>query len=450
MKATLFRRINQLLNPLELEVFLFTQKFKDKETESQYQERILHTLLDLQPLYYIWGCSLFAIFIVITPPSPPFTIWALAILLIPLVLAYLLKRRLYIDKITSLSNIGYLLIHVSYVLIFYFIKDDKHLQMTYFTGLPILILGSNFFFRLRLLHLIILNLIVFLVSIYVYAIMLDLYHVDPRMLQFILLYLLASIILIWCISYHSEYLSRTFFIKQQVINQQQQQLLHINQQIEQRIAKKVCLIRQERNLSVRSLLVGQEIERQRIAADLHDTLSVELIHIKRGIEQLYADTEDTPLLEEVDFVINQIREISNNLTPFTLEVGGLVAAIRENCAKMDGVNGMKIRVSTSASLENKRLDKLMEAEIFRITKEITANALRHSDASRLTIRIFERKACLRIVTSDNGKGLLLDDTPHGNGLRNIRHRVELLQGTFEMHSQPNFGTSIVIVIPKNY
>ena len=96
-----------------------------------------------------------------------------------------------------------------------------------------------------------------------------------------------------------------------------------------------------------------------------------------------------------------------------------------------------------------RLDSRSQTYLYRIAQEAITNTIKHARASRLDIQIHRAGPEVILLVSDNGKGFIFDPVSyaHRNGIQNIRERVALLNGTFDLRSQPEKGTQLKITIP---
>jgi len=205
----------------------------------------------------------------------------------------------------------------------------------------------------------------------------------------------------------------------------------------------------ERKKRLSSFIDGQENERQRLSRELHDGLGQSLIGIKMRLESLHFAEEDHNK-QTVDVVknfvnntIEDVRRMSNNLMPAVLSNFGLITAISNLCKQTASNSGIEVNFDEP----NRKLDisdKLM-TYVFRIVQEALNNAVKHSEATKIDVILFAEEKHLRILIEDNGKGLPYDlSHSTGNGLYNMRERVNLLQGSIDF--EPNTGKGLVINI----
>ncbi|MNE37676.1 Signal transduction histidine-protein kinase/phosphatase DegS [compost metagenome] len=199
-----------------------------------------------------------------------------------------------------------------------------------------------------------------------------------------------------------------------------------------------------------------ENERRRVASELHDGIGPLVSSVKLYINSIDVTTEDEETIYKagahIDDIMQNIRQISNNLMPNTLVRKGLDAAITEFISKVDNQNNVKINYT--CEVETLSLDKDMEINIFRIIQEIVNNTIKHSGASQLVIKIKKENHQLLIQTRDNGKGFDFDNMKNkdvskdgGLGLKNLESRVEVMGGHLFQKSSPNQGIAYLFEIP---
>lgn len=228
-------------------------------------------------------------------------------------------------------------------------------------------------------------------------------------------------------------------------------------QAQQKIAMQELQAEMQRQLLETSLQV-QEVERRRIAKDLHDEVGAMLSATKMSLNQLIkkADTIDLNTLaiqtkELLEESISQVRRISKELVPSTLEEFGLVTALDEFIQKIHVASGVEFFFKYEGFEEDKRFDKKIELTIYRIAQELSNNALKHAEASEITLILSMQEQKLIFTFADNGKGFEVEKTIHdpksGLGLRNIESRLSVVDGWHEIKSVLGKGTTTTIQIP---
>jgi two-component system NarL family sensor kinase len=199
----------------------------------------------------------------------------------------------------------------------------------------------------------------------------------------------------------------------------------------------------------RSMIEGEENERKRIAMELHDGLGQLLSSARLNVSGLEESVkkEDEFILHNslslIDDACTEVRNVSHNLMPAALIKMGLVPALRELSSQISASG--KIVVTFSADLFTAKLNNTEEIALYRIIQETVNNALKYSRAEKIAISLSGSSVTTATV-SDNGIGLPegASNSNSGIGWRNIRSRVELMNGSFDIKSSRGNGTTITI------
>ncbi len=211
-------------------------------------------------------------------------------------------------------------------------------------------------------------------------------------------------------------------------------------------------LKNEKDKNLRSLINGQETERQRLSRELHDSLGQLLIGLKlkyencRNHQNMHSESF-SDLSELFDKTIEETRRISNNLMPAALSEFGLSTAIRHICNTITSSTNINIIFKTKGKFDT--LSKDIQTYLFRITQEALTNIVKHSEANNSSILIHFSEKEILLKIEDDGKGFKKSEINHlsSNGLSNIQNRVLLLSGICIIDSEQNKGTSITVRIP---
>jgi two-component system NarL family sensor kinase len=195
----------------------------------------------------------------------------------------------------------------------------------------------------------------------------------------------------------------------------------------------------------------QDKERTRVARELHDSVIQLIISSKLKINSLESRIQEG-LLEEtksikdlLDTASTEIRRISHNLHPIILDDLGLVGGINSLCREFR--QRAKININLECGDFPQHLPSEYKINIYRIIQEALNNIEKHSQASEAD------KFFIRINIRDNGKGfkesisVSKEDKEVSFGLRNMRDRVNFLDGDIKIQSEPGHGVEINIEIP---
>ncbi|MEP6805652.1 MAG: sensor histidine kinase [Flavobacterium sp.] len=192
------------------------------------------------------------------------------------------------------------------------------------------------------------------------------------------------------------------------------------------------------------MIEGEEVERKRIARDLHDGLGSMLSGLKIHLKLAEKDNALSPaeINTLLDNSIKELRNISQNLMPESLLKLSLEHALRDLC--MANSNA-KTTIEFQYLIQKPNLPKNYEIVIYRIIQELLNNALKYAEATQILVSCSQNKDTFFITVEDNGIGFDVSDKNNsGMGLRNIKNRVEFLKGKLEIESTPNKGTSTYI------
>ncbi|MEO5775269.1 MAG: sensor histidine kinase [Flavobacterium sp.] len=203
------------------------------------------------------------------------------------------------------------------------------------------------------------------------------------------------------------------------------------------------------------LLEGQEKERIKLANDLHDNLGSLLATLKLNFQNLkkqdtkYDDADN--LFNKTDELIEEayqkVRTIAHTKNAGVIANQGLLPAVR-NIAKKMNIPG-KLAVEVIPFGLEERIENTLEVAIFRMIQEILTNAIKHANATEISIHLTQHDDSLNIIVEDNGSGFNPKkiDKKEGMGLNNIEKKVEQMGGVFTIDSTEKRGTSILIDIP---
>ncbi|MGA2208591.1 MAG: GAF domain-containing sensor histidine kinase [Acidimicrobiales bacterium] len=196
----------------------------------------------------------------------------------------------------------------------------------------------------------------------------------------------------------------------------------------------------------------QELDRRRIAADIHDGISQRLVSAWYHLRAAQSNTSDAAA--RVEFVaiegllsdaLEEARRAIVGLRPAVLDDLGLAAAITSVAASAS------TEFSVDLDLADCDLAPHVEVSLFRIVQEALQNVVKHAGASRVTIVLRAQDDGVTLVIEDDGRGFDPEVArgPTSYGLSGMHERATLLGATLDVRSQPGDGTSIVIRIPPH-
>jgi signal transduction histidine kinase/ligand-binding sensor domain-containing protein len=209
----------------------------------------------------------------------------------------------------------------------------------------------------------------------------------------------------------------------------------------------------------RKLLMSQEQERQRIAAELHDSIGQSLLIIKNRAFLALTDLDEPEtvreqleeLSESATGAIEECREISYNLRPYQINRFGLTKTLEAIFSRISEVTAIK------TTIELDSIDNVFSAEaetnIYRVVQESVNNIIKHSEATSARFTLHRSGDVIEMIIQDDGRGFDKNGTPSngevrgGFGLVGMAERVRMLAGVYEIRSQVGSGTSINIKLP---
>lgn len=190
------------------------------------------------------------------------------------------------------------------------------------------------------------------------------------------------------------------------------------------------------------LLSKTEDERKRIASDLHDSVSNELVNLRHALEN-----DRFKFKDKIDKILEEVRSISRNLSPTLFDKLGLKESVEQLTDRAQNQHSFLL---TSDIEYNGSLNTNVELQLYRIIQEATTNMMKHANAMAGKITITEDAKFVYAEIKDNGKGFEVNKMlEKGNcfGLLNITERAKFINGTVQFKSD-KAGTIIKVSIPK--
>lgn len=222
------------------------------------------------------------------------------------------------------------------------------------------------------------------------------------------------------------------------------------------IIRDVTAERDREHSVMNAVLRGQEQERKRLGAELHDGIGQVLSAISLKVSQLKSELIHTDLetaaiglntlAAELQGAIREVRNISHDLMPEVLESLGLKAAFNQLCSSLHDRSGIKVGFD-AVDLEPK-YDPVIEVNLYRIAQELLTNVQKHAKCKNLFISLIDHGDSLNLTVEDDGHGFDPNLDVNGIGIKNVRSRLKVLSGEIDIESAENSGTLINIEIPK--
>ena len=204
--------------------------------------------------------------------------------------------------------------------------------------------------------------------------------------------------------------------------------------------------------TLRRIVEGQEIERSKMARELHDQTGQALTSILLGLraiedagaEQIHARVAG--LRELVTEALQDVRRLAVDLRPTTLDDFGVVTAIERLCGDVAAKSG--IAVDFHATREIERLPREVESCLYRVVQEALTNVIKHASAGNVSVLLAEGGGELQLIVEDDGSGFDPSAVDSQRlGLVGMRERVALVNGSLTVEAAPGAGTTLRVTVP---
>jgi len=199
-------------------------------------------------------------------------------------------------------------------------------------------------------------------------------------------------------------------------------------------------------------VVAADAERQRLARELHDSVTQSLYSLTLLANGWGAMAEQGRLDNAADCfsqlggvgqqALKEMRLLIHQLRPPILEEVGLVGALQQRLDAVEQRVSVDTRLLTRGKVDD--IPGVVEEHLFHIAQEALNNALRHSDATAITVRVYEQKGHIILAVEDYGTGFDPTAASAGMGLANIRDRAEVIGGEVLITSTPGAGTRVEV------
>jgi two-component system sensor histidine kinase UhpB len=201
----------------------------------------------------------------------------------------------------------------------------------------------------------------------------------------------------------------------------------------------------ERRRAGSAALRAQEQERARVARDLHDEVNQSLTGLLLRLEAVReeAPPELEPELAATKGLANQamleLLSLARQLRPTALDDLGLAAAIG---GQVEQIAAGGVEAGLSAEGDFSGLDDDVQLVVYRVAQEALSNAVRHSEAKRIAVRLRRTDAGVELEVADDGRGFAFAQADRGLGIAGMRERALLVGGELTIESRPGQGTTV--------
>ncbi|KMY55548.1 histidine kinase [Bacillus sp. FJAT-27231] len=209
------------------------------------------------------------------------------------------------------------------------------------------------------------------------------------------------------------------------------------------------------------IMEAQEEERKRLSREIHDGPAqmmanvllrsdlIERLYRERGVNEAFKEIRN--MKQMVRSALYEVRRIIYDLRPMALDDLGLVPTLKKYLATVEE-HVQSLNKQTKIQFINmgdeRRLPSKLEVAMFRLIQESVQNALKHSEASSINVKLEIKAHQVLAVIKDNGRGFDIREKKSSSfGIMGMKERLELLEGDLSIHSKPNDGTIVMIRVP---
>jgi two-component system sensor histidine kinase DegS len=206
------------------------------------------------------------------------------------------------------------------------------------------------------------------------------------------------------------------------------------------------------------IVENQENEQNRIAKEIHDGIGQMLTGLKFSLESINLDDKEKSA-QKIEYIkklsldiIKGVRTATFNLMPPELSDHGIVSSLAKLTQELSKLTGKEILFYNKTDFD-KRLDSLVEINIYRLTQEAINNAIKYADSSHIIVQLSHSAKLLSIIIDDNGKGFDVSsveqkrNSESGMGLLFMKERIQYINGRVFFNSILGEGTRITFNIP---
>ncbi|WP_409252032.1 sensor histidine kinase [Bacillus sp. SCS-153A] len=205
------------------------------------------------------------------------------------------------------------------------------------------------------------------------------------------------------------------------------------------------------------IIEAQEEERKKLSREIHDGPAQMLANVLLRsdlIDRVYRENGPMAALGEIKDLkkmvrsaLYEVRRIIYDLRPMALDDLGLVPTLTKYLSTIE-----EYHKSTNIRFVNlgqeKRLPSKYEVALFRLIQESVQNALKHSGASEIQVKLEIGKDTVTVIIKDDGKGFDIKQKKNGSfGIMGMKERVEILDGDMSIDSNPGSGTVVLVQVP---
>jgi two-component system sensor histidine kinase UhpB len=204
------------------------------------------------------------------------------------------------------------------------------------------------------------------------------------------------------------------------------------------------------------LLKAQEEERAWVAREVHDDALQRVALVVHELNDWVSQNNLSPdqrqrvdaLKDEIDDLAVMLRRVAHRLHPALIDQGGLVPALHGLASDVGRASGMQVDV-TAPNGEMPALPREHALLLYRIAQEALRNVAKHANVRRAALDLRAANGTIELSVADGGAGFVTNDVARrrGLGLISMSERARLVDGRFEIWSQPGAGTTVRVTVP---
>ncbi len=192
---------------------------------------------------------------------------------------------------------------------------------------------------------------------------------------------------------------------------------------------------------------AQEVEKKKIARELHDGLAQNLVLLKLWFESLKIDPSQNEIAnsysELLGSSIKEIKSISYSLLPPELEKG-LISGLKSLAGRVNILKSTECVIEKDEQMNESHFENADRFNLYRIIQEFINNSLKHAEAKHIWIKLSVEAGHWKIIVKDDGVGFEIEKTQGSLGMSNIQNRIQLGYLSGELWSEPGKGTELIL------
>lgn len=201
------------------------------------------------------------------------------------------------------------------------------------------------------------------------------------------------------------------------------------------------------------ILVQSEMQQQtmnQIGQEIHDNVGQKLTLASLYTQQLSYENKvgQNATIESVSAIINEslseLRRLSKSLTDDTIDSTSIMQLFENECDKIRNLNICEVDFSSNQL--NTSLSYQSKTVLFRMAQEFFQNSIKHSNCKKIRVALIETNNSLQLTMADDGKGFDLKTPSNGIGLKNMKNRIAIINGTYSLSSTSE-GTKMIVSVP---